>query len=212
MLGVLGGTFDPIHNGHLRLAIEFYERLDLTELRLIPLRAPSHRDPPLADPEHRLAMLQLAIENITGLTVDDCELQRGSTSYTIETVSLVKEKIGDSPLCLLMGIDAFAKINTWHRWEELLEYVHIVIADRPGNHTKEYDQEIAVLIKTHLTDDISELQQSSAGKIYRITMPMLDISATQIRNLISNNQDAHGLVSEKVLDFIHLHNLYKTNT
>jgi len=209
MLGVLGGTFDPIHNGHLRLAIEFYERLDLTELRLIPLHAPPHRDPPLADPEQRLAMLQMAIENITGLIVDDCELQRESTSYTIETVSLVKEKIGDTPLCLLLGNDAFAKINTWHRWEELLDNVHIAIADRPGNHTKEYDQELAELIKTHLTGDISELQQSSAGKIYRITMPMLDISATQIRSLISNNQDAHGLLPEKVLDFIHSNKLYK---
>lgn len=212
MLGVLGGTFDPIHNGHLRLAIEFFERLNLTELRLIPLCVPPHRDPPLADPAQRLAMLQLAIENIAGLTVDDCELQREKTSYTIETVSLVKEKIGDTPICLLMGIDAFAKIHTWHRWEELLEYVHIAIADRPGNNTKEYDQEIAELIKTHLTGNVSELQQSSAGKIYRITMPMLDISATQIRNIISNNQDAHGLVPEKVLDFIHSNNLYKLNT
>ncbi len=203
MIGILGGTFDPIHNGHLRLAIELYERLELTELRLIPLRVPPHREPPLADPAQRLTMLQLAIENIAGLTVDDCELQREKTSYTIETVSLVKEKIGDTPICLLMGIDAFAKIHTWHRWEELLEYVHLAIADRPGNSTKEYEQEIAELIKTHLTGDVSELQQSSSGKIYRITMPMLDISATQIRNLISNNQDAHGLVPEKVLDFIH---------
>jgi len=209
MIGILGGTFDPIHNGHLRLAIEFYEHLNLTELKLIPLRVPPHRDPPLADSEQRLAMLQIATENIGGLSVDDCELQREKTSYTIETVSLVKEKIGDTPICLLMGIDAFAKIHTWHRWEELLECVHIAIADRPGNNTKEYEQEIAELIKTHLTGDVSELQQSSSGKIYRITMPMLDISATQIRNLISNNQDAHGLVPEKVLDFIHSNSLYK---
>ncbi len=142
-IGILGGTFDPVHNGHLRLAIEFYEQLDLAELKIIPLHIPPHRESPLADSGQRLNMLQLAIENIDGLVIDDCELQRKTTSYTIDTISLVKEKTGDTPVCLLMGYDAFAKIYTWHRWEELLEYVHLVIADRPRNNTKEYTQEIA---------------------------------------------------------------------
>ena len=212
MIGILGGTFDPVHNGHIRLAIEFYERLGLTELRLIPLRFPPHREPPLAEPGQRLAMLQLAVANISGLVVDDCEIRKETTSYTIETVCLIKERIGDLPVCLLMGFDAFSKIHTWHRWEELLEYVHIAIADRPGNTTKEYSRDLAELIKSHLTGNVSELQNSPSGKIYRLTMPMLDISATQIREIISNNQCASGLLPGKVLEFINANNLYNVNT
>ena len=212
MIGILGGTFDPVHNGHIRLAIEFYERLGLTELRLIPLRIPPHREPPLAGPEHRLKMLQLAVENISGLVVDDCEIRKDTTSYTIETVRLIKNRIGDLPACLLMGFDAFSSIHTWHRWEELLEFVHIAIADRPGNNDKVYTRELVELIKSHLTGNVADLRDSQSGKIYRLTMPMLDISATQIREIVSNNQCARGLLPGEVLEFINTNNLYNTKT
>lgn len=208
MIGILGGTFDPVHNGHIRLAIEFYEHLGLSELRLIPLRIPPHREPPLAEPEQRLAMLQLAVKNISGLVVDDCEIRKETTSYTIDTVCFIKKNIGDLPVCLLMGFDAFSKIHTWYRWEELLEYVHIAIADRPGNDIKEYTRELAELIKTHLTGNVADLKNSPSGKIYRLTMPMLDISATQIRKIISNNQSARGLLPGDVIEYINMNNLY----
>ncbi|MGH8120697.1 MAG: nicotinate (nicotinamide) nucleotide adenylyltransferase, partial [Gammaproteobacteria bacterium] len=131
-IGILGGTFDPVHHGHLRLAIECCERLALAEVRLVPLRVPPHRKPPRASPEHRLAMLKLAAENKNNLIVDDSELRRKTISYTIDTVSTLRKSSGRTPLCLLLGTDAFNMLHTWHRWQALLDYVHVVIAERPG--------------------------------------------------------------------------------
>ena len=211
MIGILGGTFDPVHNGHLRLAIEFFERLNLEQLKLIPLHLPPHRDPPVANPEQRLAMLQLALENTEGIFIDECELRKDKTSYTIETITLVKNEIGDVPVCLLMGMDAFVKIHTWYRWNELLDLVHIAIADRPGNNINEYDQAVAELIKTHLTGHLSDLHETTAGKIIKLTVPMLDISATQIRNIIASDRSARGLLPDTVIAYINSKNLYKTD-
>jgi len=207
-VGILGGTFDPVHHGHLRLAIEFLEHLELAEVRLIPLNTPPHREPPLGSPAHRLKMLQIATGDLSGIMVDDYELRKSSVSYTIETVSGFRDKMGDTPVCLLMGIDAFMTINQWHRWQELLEYVHIVIANRPGN-TIDNFEEFATELGINVTDSITGLHQTPSGVVCSLIIPMLDISSTQIRAIISSGKNPEGLLPTEVIKYINAQQLYK---
>jgi nicotinate-nucleotide adenylyltransferase len=209
-IGILGGTFDPVHHGHLRMALECYERLDLSEVRLIPLHTPPHRNLPVATPEQRLAMLELAINNLQGLTVDDCELHRQNISYTIDTLQLVRQKVGNTPLCLLIGTDAFKTLNTWHNWQALLEQTHIVIAERPGSPVKPESSELAELLKQHGTGEMSQLHEQPSGRIYEVFMPLLDISATQIRDIFHTKRNPDFLLPDEVIDFIYTNNIYQT--
>ena len=209
-IGILGGTFDPVHNGHLRMALECYERLDLGEVRLIPLHTPPHRYLPVATPEQRLAMLKLAISNRQGLTVDDCELRRKNISYTIDTLKLVRQQVNNTPICLLVGTDAFKTLNTWHNWQDLLKETHIVIAERPGSTIKPESTDLTVLLAQHSTSDMSLLHKLPSGRIYEITMPLLDISATQIRDIFRSKHNPDFLLPGEVIDFIYTNNIYQT--
>ena len=207
-IGILGGTFDPVHFGHLRLAIECLERLALDEVRLIPLYAPPHRQAPRTVPEHRLAMLEIAVETMDNLKVDDCELQRQSISYTIDTVSTLREKNKTTPLCLLMGADAFNTLHTWHRWESLLDYVHLVIAERPGIAPLPEHAGLKTLLDQHAVGDATVLHTTRNGKIFRLQIPWLDISATRIRDMLRMHHNPACLLPDKVIDYIHTHHLY----
>ena len=207
-IGILGGTFDPVHHGHLRLAIECYERLALAEVRLIPLYTPPHRRPPQTTPEHRLAMLRIAMGDSDKLKVDDSEIQRQGTSYTIDTVSALRARLGNVPLTLLLGADAFNRLHTWHRWEALLDHVHIVIAERPGVSAHPDDTSIMGLLDVHGVTDAALLHTISHGKIFRLQIPWLDISATRIRDLLRLHHDPSGLLPAAVIDYIHAHQLY----
>jgi len=212
-IGILGGTFDPVHNGHLHLATTFLKELDLAELRFIPLSNPAHRPAPLASSEQRLEMLKLAVENQARLKVDDCELRRDGVSYTIDTLKNLRTKISQSPLCLLMGIENFKTLNTWHQWQSLLGYAHIVIANRPGSDDNIDNEEIMNFMNIFMTTAIDDLHQQAAGCILKLDIPMLDISSTQIRNDFrsgpKSNSKSESLLPDKVLDFIQTHNLYK---
>jgi nicotinate-nucleotide adenylyltransferase len=216
-IGILGGAFDPVHNGHLHLATTFLKELDLAELRFIPLNNPPHRPAPLASPEQRLQMLKLAVENHSLLKVDDCELQRDEVSYTIDTLKLLRKEIGDTPLCMLIGADNFKTLNTWHQWQSLLNYTHIVIANRPGSddqgNNDKMDNEMQGFMNDYTTTSIEDLHQQSAGCVKKLDIPMLDISSTQIRNNFQSgpksNLKSESLLPEKVLDFIQTHHLYK---
>lgn len=207
-VGILGGTFDPVHHGHIRLAIEFLERLELVEVRLIPLNTPPHREPPVGSPAHRFKMLQIATGHLAGITVDDFELRKPSVSYTIDTVSNFRTKSGDTPVCLLMGIDAFMTIKQWHRWQELPEYVHIVIANRPGNIIDNFESFAADLGIT-VTESPGRLHQAPSGQVCMLNIPMLDISSTQIRSIISSGKNPEGLLPTEVINYINTHRLYK---
>ncbi|MBM2830675.1 MAG: nicotinic acid mononucleotide adenylyltransferase, partial [Gammaproteobacteria bacterium] len=170
-IGILGGTFDPVHHGHLRLAMECYERLDLAEVRLMPLHTPPHRHLPHASPGQRLAMLEIAIEGIPGLIIDDCELNKNDVTYTIDTLSATRDWVGNRPVCLLLGLDAFNTLHTWRRWKSLLDYSHIVIADRPDNTGKQNIPELNALLNTHSVSDIESLHKTPAGKIHKLIVP-----------------------------------------
>jgi nicotinate-nucleotide adenylyltransferase len=207
-IGILGGTFDPVHNGHLRLAIECLEKLALAEVRLIPLYAPPHRRPPRTAAEHRLAMLKIAVKTADKLKVDDCELRRKSISYTIDTVSTLREKNKNKPLCLLMGADAFNALHTWHRWESLLDYVHLVIAERPGVAPLPEHAGLKTLLDKNIVADATVLHTTRNGKIFRLQIPWLDISATRIRDMLRMHHNPAYLMPDGVIDYIHTHQLY----
>src|SRR5476651_2279340 len=130
-IGILGGTFDPIHFGHLRMALELYQALDLAEVRLIPCYQPVHRKQPVATPEQRLAMVHKAIDREPALQVDACEIERQGPSYTIDTLITLHERLPNTPLCIFMGIDALLNFPSWHKWEAILQLAHLVVAHRP---------------------------------------------------------------------------------
>jgi len=215
-IGIWGGSFDPVHNGHLHLATTFLKELDLAELRFVPLNNPAHRPAPLASSEQRLEMLKLTVENHALLKVDDCELRGDEISYTINTLKLLRKNIGDTPLCMLIGMDNFKTLNSWHQWRSLLDYAHIVIADRPGNDAQnnndKMDDEMREFMDSHITKSVTDLHQQPAGCIIKLDIPMLDISSTQIRDNFQSgsksNIKSESLLPDKVLDFIQTHHLY----
>lgn len=131
MLGIFGGTFDPIHYGHLSAAWQVFQSLNLTELRFMPCNLPPHRAAPLATSEHRLNMLKLAIKDVPGFTIDDRELKTNDISYTVNSLTSIRHEVGDTPICLILGADAFNQIHTWHEPEKIMKLAQIVVLGRP---------------------------------------------------------------------------------
>jgi nicotinate-nucleotide adenylyltransferase len=210
-VGILGGAFDPIHHGHLRLALELYEALDLEQVRLIPLATPPHRLAPIAPAPLRLAMLEAAIGDEPVLLADDRELRRQGPSYTVDTLSDLRRELGDIPVCLLLGMDAFATLHTWHRWQQLIELTHIVVASRPEVHLP-VTGAVMDLFKRHKTTDLRDLQRMPAGRIVLQPIPLLDISASRLRALIGSGRDPRYLLPEPVIALINQHHLYRNLT
>ena len=207
-IGILGGTFDPVHHGHLRLAIEIRQSCALDEVRLVPLHTPPHRSSPGTSQYHRLQMLNLAVEGMTGLVIDERELQRAGVSFTADTLNSMRKEAGPQPLCLIMGMDAFQKLNTWHKWRSLIDLAHIIIARRPGANTEIKNSEIAEFYNTNLTKDLSDLHTKKSGCIFYTDIAELDISSTKIRELVSTKQDTRYLLPENVISYIEKEDLY----
>ena len=208
-VGVLGGTFDPVHHGHLRLAVECLRDFAFSEVRLIPVHTPPHRDAPIATAAQRLTMLQLAVEGTNELVADDREVRRGGVSYTVDTARALREEFGARPLCLIMGMDAFQLLHTWHRWTELLDYVHIVVVNRPGSAVEFQHREVAGLYAQRSVADISGLAAKPSGSILKADIPLLDISAARVRKLIAAGGDVSFLLPPPVLDYIRREGIYK---
>ncbi len=184
LLGVLCGTFDPVHNGHLFMALEVKAALRLTELHLMPAAKPIHRPPPLASGGMRAGMLEIAIFDHPGLSVDYRELWRRGLS----TVEILEEMHAEHPqrtLVLVLGVDAFRELATWHRWEELFNLAHLIVADRPQSDLEEkLTSPLQEVYWQRITTDPSILRQRSAGCIYRQTITPHNIHSTTIRALI----------------------------
>lgn len=207
-IGILGGTFDPVHHGHLRLALEVYQSCALDEVRLIPLYTPAHRQTPAASPQQRSQMLRLAMHQVKGLVLDERELQRAAVSFTVETLRSLRAEVEQRSLCLILGMDAFQTLNTWYEWTTLLDYAHIIVARRPGAKTSIEHAEVAELYKKNLTTELSDLHTQQAGKIFNVDVAELEISSTRIRELISTRQDVHFLLPENVISYIEREDLY----
>ena len=200
-IGILGGTFDPVHCGHLRLAVEMLERLQLASVRLIPAPNPRLRGAPLLDAERRLELLRIAVEDVPGLDVDARELDRTGATYTVETLESLREELPREPLCLIVGMDAFRRLDRWHRWPELAELAHIVVARRPGWAPPESGP-VAELLSRRGSDDVEALHQAPGGLVMLCDPPRLDISATRIRALIAEGRNIRFLVPDNVLEHI----------
>lgn len=210
-IGVFGGTFDPIHFGHLRPALELYEQLNLQRMLMLPCAVPAHRPQPLATAEQRLAMLHLAIADEPRLEADLRELKRGGTSYMVDTLHSLRREVGRKPLCLCLGLDAFLGLPGWHQWQELLDLAHIVVAHRPGwtLEMESIEPELQRLIAVHLHDsDVSECERS-AGALLLQPVTQLAISATDIRERISSGRSARYLMPEPVWNYIQKMKLYR---
>jgi len=211
-IGILGGTFDPIHYGHLRLAEEMLELAGLQQIRFIPAGNPPHRESPQVTATHRSAMVKLAIADNPGFVLDECEVKRTSRSFTIHTVRELRAELGDTqPLCLLMGGDAFLQLHTWHEWERLLDLVHIVVGYRPGYTLDERLHSAPTVLREHYLQrlcDVNYLSQHPAGGIAELAIPKLEISATLIRNRVAENSTIRYLLPATVANYINQHHLY----
>lgn len=209
MIGILGGTFDPVHNAHLRTALDVVETLGLEELRLIPNRVPPHRDMPNASDEQRLALLQAAVAPEPRFVVDTRELERKGPSYTVETLESIRREAGDDmPLCMITGADAFAGLLKWHRWQELFDLAHLVVMMRPKAELPT-EGELARCIARHQVDSVQPLCEAPAGSLYFVPVTQLDISATRIREDLAAGRSVRWLLPEAVADLIEAQGLYR---
>lgn len=200
-VGVLGGTFDPIHNGHLRLAMELAAQLALHQVRLIPNGQPPHRGMPGAPPGQRAKWIRVAVAREPRLCLDDRELLRDGPSYMTDTLASLKADLPDQPLCLVMGRDVFAQLPQWHEWQRLFELAHIVLINRPEV-TTELQPQAQAELEQRQTHDIQALHTHDAGLIYGYEPPPLAISASRIRTLLANGHSPRYLLPDAILDDI----------
>lgn len=212
-LGLFGGTFDPVHFGHLRLAEEAIAHLGLGGVRWIPAGQPPHRGTPQVTAQQRLDMVQRAAGNNARFVVDASEVEAPVPSYTVHTLEGLRQELGaDQSLVLLVGADAFAGLATWHRWRDIFALAHVAVSHRPGFpvEASSLPHELATEFHDRRLADVGGLRQAAAGGIVTFAMTQLAISATQIRKLLSNGVSPRYLLPDAVLDYIHLHQLYKS--
>jgi nicotinate-nucleotide adenylyltransferase len=212
-IGILGGTFDPIHYGHLRLAEEMLELANLLQIRFIPTGTPPHRDVPQVSAQHRRAMLQLAIADQPAFILDAREVERITPCYTVDTLLELRAELGAAqPLCLLMGGDAFLQLHTWHEWERLFELAHIVVGYRPGFTLEDRIHTATPALRRHYQLRLCAadvLAQHPSGGIAELAIPKLEISATLIRRRVAENRSIRYLLPNPVADYIYQHHLYR---
>lgn len=199
-IAMFGGTFDPVHNAHLRVAWEAAEQLD-AEVRLIPVNVPPHRDPPIANARERAAILHAALRGQDRLVLDERELQREGPSWTIDTLIELREEIGpEGPLILLVGADAFLGLPSWHRWSELFDYAHIGVLTRPGHEIATLPTELRIKVASRRTSDSNALISTPAGRVLAMPVTPLEISATQVREVLAAGSEPRYLMPDAVLD------------
>lgn len=209
-IGILGGTFNPIHFGHLRMAQELAESLQLNEVRFIPSANPPHKSAPLVTAEHRAAMVRLGIANNPTFTFDGRELHRTGASYTIDTLQSLREELGtQTSIILFMGSDAFTEFNTWHRWQEIIHLCHIALVQRPRKNEHKLPKTLETFLHNHYSEHGNDLNNSPAGFVTMQKITALDISSTLIRHTLQHKNSARYLMPDSVLDYIHTHQLYK---
>jgi len=207
-IGILGGTFDPIHFGHLRPALEAMEGVDLAEMRFIPCRQPAHRGLPQASPEQRLAMLERAILGQRGFVADSRELRRAGPSFMVDTLTSLRGEVGATPLCLLLGADAFDDLHHWRRWRDILELAHLLILHRPGRHPPRAPV-LAELVQARQVFHPHALRERPAGGILFQPVTQLDISGTRIRATLARGNSPRFLLPDAVLTYIDEQGLYQ---
>jgi nicotinate-nucleotide adenylyltransferase len=213
LTGIFGGTFDPIHYGHLRVAEEISEIADLAEMRFVPAALPRLRPPPVAEVHHRVEMVRLAIDGNSRFMLDLRETRRHGTSYSIDTLREMKQQLGDeATLCFMLGADAFMKLARWGSWRELFSLCHFIVAARPGHPLLEATDALPRELKLECQDRwvsrTDDLARAPGGLVFLAPTTLLDISATNIRACISSRKSARYLLPDATLDYISMNQLY----
>ena len=208
-VAIFGGTFNPVHIGHLRIATELAETLQVESIGLMPCAFPPHRGMPGATAEERLAMLEAAVADYSLLRTEDIELQREAPSYSIDTLLLLRQKIGQQePLFLCVGMDTLNQLDNWHRWQELLQHCHIVVSSRPG-WTAPNSGALSDWLAANHCDDLSAMHQRPSGQVYICDLTLLEVSSTSLREKIKRGDNIDFLTPKPVVEYIQQHHLYE---
>lgn len=206
-VGILGGMFDPIHYGHLRPALEILQSLALDHVRFVPCADPPHRPAPATPAALRAALVAAAIADQPGFMLDERELQRPGPSYTVDTLDELRREFPATPLCLLLGMDAFLGLPRWHRWQQLLELAHVVVMHRPGSAVPA-DGELATLLAARRVSEAARLAELPAGNIYLQAVTQLEISSTAVRAACAAGHSPRYLLPDAAWQLIQQHDLY----
>ncbi len=210
-IGIMGGMFDPVHNGHREVAIEALELLRLDQLRMVPCGIPNHREKALCTPTQRLEMLQLAMKDISRIVVDSRELDRFGISYSFDTLVSIQLETRPSELFFIMGVDAFNSLPHWHRWRELIELCNFAVFARPGSNINP-ESVIGVELRKRQVYSVEEFSGSEAGKIIIFQDYEIHASSTMVKQRLDNNQPLGDLLPPEVASYLSDHNLYlRTN-
>lgn len=208
MIAILGGSFDPVHVGHLRAAIEVRDQLNINQLRLIPCGQPPHRDQFIATADQRLQMLKMAVADEKFIVVDDRELRLDRTSYTVDTLTDLRTELGQQPISLIIGADAYQNLNSWHQWTHLFKLAHLIVVQRPG-YTITTNADVAEHTSHRVVESSQQLTLKNAGNICFLKIPPLEISSTRIRKLASSGKSIRYLVPDSIYHWIEKNRIYK---
>lgn len=208
MIGILGGTFDPVHYGHLRTALDVQQCLSLEEVRFIPCGEPPHRVAPVAEPLQRLAMVRAAIAGQEKFTLDDREIRRNGPSFMVDTLASLKQDFKDKSLCLILGMDAFNGLEQWYQWQRIFDFANIAVMQRPAENGNTKLNEHLFLQVKHRLLDIGDITKRQNGGICFVPVTQLDISATEIRQQWQEGKDIRFFLPDTVLTLIQQQNIY----
>ena len=206
-IGLFGGTFDPVHYGHLRAALESREALGLQDFRLLPAGTPALRLSTGASATDRLAMLRLAVSDHPDFTVDDREVRRPGKSYMVDTLREIRAESGDVPLLLMIGQDAANALDSWHDWRSVFSLAHLVIMGRPESEVS-WQGELKDMMETRLVDVVEPLMNQASGLVLPLAVTQLAISSTGIREQLATGRSPRFLLPDKVIDYIGQNQLY----
>ena len=207
-IGLLGGAFDPVHTGHIHMALDCIKTLDLEEVRFIPAHIPPHKAATAAPPSQRLAMLELALRPHPRLTISAIELERGGVSYTIDTLVSLRADAPQQPFCFILGADAFASLPRWHRWQALADQAHLVIIDRKGQEAANWSPQLQDHYQQRACASPDHLHARPAGCIHRAAISVPAVSSSQARALLSENGNTEQVLPPGVDNYIKEHRLY----
>lgn len=212
-VGVMGGMFDPVHRGHVAVALEAVNALSLDELRMVPCQLPNHRGPATASAHDRVTMLKLATQIDRRLLVDERECVRPGVSYTVDTLESLRGDFPDAALVLVMGADAFRGLAGWHRWQQIAQLAHIAVVSRPGANM-EISADTADQLQLRRVDSAMQMFAEREGKVILLSELQLDISSTQMREMLRAQQTlaaqtSVALLPDAVAAYIDAHDLYR---
>ncbi|GHE80070.1 nicotinate-nucleotide adenylyltransferase [Thalassotalea profundi] len=210
-IGIFGGTFDPIHNGHIHSVIATANHLAIEEVLLLPAHIPPHKNNVIADSKHRLAMAKLVCQHHPLFTCDDRELQRNRPSYTIDTLNEIKATYPLHTLYLFIGMDSLLSFTRWHRWQDILTHCHIVVSRRPNYCINQINDETQELLVKHQVKTVATLKSHRAGKIYLYDQTNFAISSTNIRDQLNEKANRLSDLPSYITHYIKEHQLYYSN-